>query len=137
MNFVDHFAAIVEPLNKLKTAGFKDAPKQGRKRLTFAEKTLILKVKVPTELIIQARKALEILKDCLYNALVLKFPNFNLVFCLYINRSREWGFGYALHQFNPTTKTERPILFLLKALSPAERSYWLTELKTAALVWCL
>jgi hypothetical protein len=49
---VDHFTTIVEPLNKLKTTGFKDALKQGRKRLTFAEKTLIPEVKVPTKLII-------------------------------------------------------------------------------------
>jgi hypothetical protein len=113
----------VEPLNKLKTAGFKDAPKQGRKRLTFAEKTLIPEVNAPTELIIQARNALEILKDRLCNAPVLKFPDFDSAFRLYVDGSREWGFGCALHQFDPTTKTERPILFLSKALSPAERSY--------------
>ena len=79
----------MEPLNKLKTAGFKDALKQGRKRSTFTKKTLILKVNTLTELIIQARNTLEILKDCLYNTLILKFPNFDLAFRLYINRSRE------------------------------------------------
>ena len=89
MNFIDYFATIIKPLNKFKTAGFKDALKQDRKHLTFTEKTLILKVNAPTELIIQASNILKILKDRLYNAPILKFPDFDSVFRLYINKSRE------------------------------------------------
>jgi hypothetical protein len=32
---------------------------------------------------------------------------------------------------------KKPVLFLLKTLSPAERNYWPTKLETGVLVWAL
>lgn len=49
----------------------------------------------------------------------------------------EWGYGVAVHQISEEDGLERPVLFLLKALTSAEKNYGATELECAALVWAL
>jgi hypothetical protein len=66
----------------------------------------------------------------------LAYPDFNRSFILYTDGSHERGFGVALHQLD-ADGIERPILYLSKALTPAEWNYWPTELETGALVWAL
>ncbi|KAE8444887.1 hypothetical protein EG329_014135 [Mollisiaceae sp. DMI_Dod_QoI] len=39
--FIEHYAAIVQPLNELKPLEFKDRPIKGKPRKTYAEKTPI------------------------------------------------------------------------------------------------
>lgn len=46
------------------------------------------------------------------------------------------GFGVALHQLGEDG-TERPVLYLSRELTPAERNYWPPELETGCLVWAL
>ena len=49
--------------------------------------------------------------------------------------SKEFGFGaYVYHLIDGKIK---PILFLSRLLTKAEKSYWLTELEVAGLVWVL
>ena len=73
------------------------------------------------------------------NAPTLMFPDFSRLFILYVDGSLETGFGAAIHQMDITLDppVERPILYISKIFSPAERRYWPIELKTAALVWAL
>ena len=82
----------------------------------------------------QCREAFQTLKDRLYNAPTLMFPIFDLPFILYTDSSKERGYGAALYQVDPTDGKEKPVLYLLKTLTPAEQNYWPTELETGALV---
>jgi len=73
------------------------------------------------------------LKDMLCSEVQLAFPNFEKPFILYYDRSKEMGFGVALHQLGEDG-TKRPVLYLSRELTPAERNYWPPELETGCLV---
>src|SRR5204863_4380500 len=75
------------------------------------------------------------LKRLLIDATELAFPDYSKPFLLYVDGSHK-GFGAGLHQLQADGKC-RPILFISKALTPAEKNYYSTELETAALVWAL
>jgi hypothetical protein len=103
----------------LKTISFKNALLKGKKRAIFADATPILllklkevpqltkskktkrvekaQVQVPEDLINRCHAAFNILKDRLYIALTLMFPNFEAPFLLYIDGSKEFGYGYAVY----------------------------------------
>lgn len=70
------------------------------------------------------------------NVPILEFPNLSNPFILYIDGSKEWGCGVALHQ-EDKNRVKRPILFLFGSLFDAETRHLSTELKTGALVWTL
>ena len=134
--FVKNYAGIVRPLQVLKTRGFKGSPPDKKGRRHFASNSAVIHTGVTDIEIKQAKDAWEQIKDCLYKAPVLAFPDFNKPFILYVDGSKEMGFGAALHQIG-ADGLEHPILYLSKELSPAEASYWPTELETGALVWAL
>jgi hypothetical protein len=86
-----------------------------------------------------ARQSLIELKAILQNR-ALHFPDYTKPFFLYVDASHQYGFGLALHQNRdrPDGSVEEvPIWFDSRSLSPAERSYWPTELETAAACWAL
>jgi len=56
-----------------------------------------------------------------------------MLFILYVDGSKEKGFGAVLHQKNKNG-VERPVLFISKTLASHEKNYQATELETAALV---
>ncbi|PFH62963.1 hypothetical protein XA68_10714 [Ophiocordyceps unilateralis] len=155
--FVSHYAAIAEPLIRLKTIGFKAAPKKNPARDRWAATVRLPPLETPKPdavdpLTEQARvsqenltrqhiwqdaqKAWDTLKDKLVNAVDLAFPDFDRPFELHTDGSKQRGFGAALHQ-EQADGSMRPVVFLSKTLSPAERNYWATELETAALIWAL
>ena len=149
--FIKEYAAIVEPLVRLKTIGFTNAPIKGRKRKNYAKKSLPCpraeqlgsdsntdsRLNIVTdELWNDCKKAFEEVKAKLCSAPTLAFPDFNNPFILYTDGSKQRGYGAALHQLD-SEGVERPILFLSKSLSAAEKNYWPTELETGALVWAL
>jgi RNase H-like domain found in reverse transcriptase/Reverse transcriptase (RNA-dependent DNA polymerase)/Integrase zinc binding domain/Chromo (CHRromatin Organisation MOdifier) domain len=141
--FVENFASIVEPILRLKTIGFKTCPIKGRPRERYASNTDVLlnqnieriPPKIRAEIIRKAKEAWELLKEKLTTAPVLAYPDFSKAFKLYVDGSKEHGFGAAVHQTQDGV--ERPILFLSRCLKPSEKGYWATELETAALVWAL
>lgn len=140
---IANYATIVEPIQHLKTIGFKASPIKGRPRDRYAETTQIelnanLNKMTPEDrekLILQAKEAWETVKSKLTSAPILAYPDFSKPFKLYVDRSKEHSFGVAIHQVQDGV--ERPILFLSRCLKPSERGYWATELETAALVWAL
>jgi len=138
--FVPYYAAVSEPLVRLKTIGFKDGPKQkGAERERHAERCK-LETLANADQLREAERAFIQLKEKLCSAPTLMFPDFNREFILYVDGSREKGFGAALHQIDitdPDRPIERPVLFISKSLTAAEERYWPTELETAALVWTL
>lgn len=112
------------PLIDLKTKGFKGAPLKGKDRGRFADGTFLQKLCPDQETRIACKSAFEALKSRLCAALTLAFPDFDRPFKLYVNGSKERGFGAALHQMDTSEPlVERPILYISKTLSPAERRY--------------
>jgi hypothetical protein len=138
--FVPYFAAIARPLQILKTRGFKGVSVDKKIRKAHAIKTKVADVAEgsdpPDTLIARCKEAWETLKEKLCSAPTLAFPNFDRPFILYVDGSRERGYGVALHQ-EDLEGVERPILFLSKELNPTEENYWPSELETGALVWAL
>ena len=76
------------------------------------------------------------LKRQLCLAPTLAFLDFSREFVLYVDGSKQRGFGAALHQAG-ADGVEQPVLFLSKVLLKHEQNYWLMELKVAVLVWSL
>ncbi|RMZ86659.1 hypothetical protein DV736_g6115, partial [Chaetothyriales sp. CBS 134916] len=135
--FVSFFAAIVEPLQVLKTKGLKPAPKAGKPRERYTAAATLEGYATPEE-IKKAREAFETLKKALSDAPVLAYPDFVRPFIFYVDGSKERGYGCAVHQLDTSDPPkERPVLFLSKALTAVEKQYWPTELETGALVWAL
>lgn len=118
--FVPYYAALADPLVLLKTRGFKDGPrKKGGERTRFSEMTQVSTLASPEELE-RANRAFGELRERLCSAPTLMFPDFDRDFILYVDGSRERGFGAALHQIdlsNPDKPTERPILLKIKEVS--------------------
>ena len=141
--YVANYASIADPLNQLKTVGFRKAPVKGRARDKYADRTPILdnaNLKAMCEnerqsLINRAKIAWDLLKGRLTTAPILGYPDFSKPFILYTDGSYEHGFGAVIHQVQDGK--EVPILYLSRCLKPSERNYWATELETAALVWAL
>jgi hypothetical protein len=144
--FVPFFAGIAAPLEKLKTIGLAGALFKGRKRSNFTALTIIplpppepiveesadksKKTKrverkrelPPPDLLPRCHQAFKLLQDRLCSAPTLAHPDFKKPFILYVNSSKEYGFSAALHQVGEDG-VERPVLYISKALSPAEANY--------------
>lgn len=127
-SFVAYFAALSEPLERLKTALLASAPKTGAARKRYSDIT-----RVPDDP--QARQALLELKRILIDGVRLAMPDYTRPFILYVDASAEYGFGLAIHQTGDDG--EFPVHFDSKRLSDAERRYQITELEAAAAAWAL
>ena len=66
----------------------------------------------------------------------MAFSDFSKDFIIYIDGSKECGYGVALYQ-KDNERIEQPVLFLSKVLNAVEKNYWVTELEVSALVWAL
>jgi hypothetical protein len=123
------YSYIVEPLEALKTRLLRGAPIKGKKRANHCSKTQI-------ELDDDCKDAWDALKHALASAPTRRLPDFSQPFRLYVDGSKQFGFGVALHQLDEEGK-ERPVLFLSRRLSAAERNFWPTELEVGAVVWAI
>jgi len=128
--FVLFYSYISGPLQDLKTKAFTKAPKKGKERDKYVSTYRIN----PKDH--EAAVAAWIdLKDKLCNTPVLAHPDFEREFILYYDASKERGYGVALHQvskpsvdrtvdgIDESKPVERPILFLSKSLTDAEKNY--------------
>jgi hypothetical protein len=78
-------------------------------------------------------KTFDTLKDELTSAPVLAYPNYEKPFVLYTDAC-VMGLGAVLSQ-NDDAGQERPIVFLSRSLTDAEKNYSITELECLAIVW--
>jgi hypothetical protein len=132
---------------EFKTIGFANVPKQGKKRVSFTKKTLLLLPKeitnntlklkkrpaITPDLIARYNVVFKILKKKLCNVSTLVFPNFKRPFILYYNNSKEHKYSTTLHQIREDN-VEHSILYLSKTLNPVKKNYWPTKLKTGIVV---
>lgn len=122
-NFVAGFAAIIEPLERLKTDMLAPAPRTGASRKQYVDATAVPRHSA-------ALAALEELKRVLLLGIRLLVPDFTRPFILYVDASHKWGFALAIHQDDGTDQ-ERPVHFESRRLTSAERNYQITELEAA------
>lgn len=154
-DFIPDYAIIADPLNELKTLGFKGSPRANPQRDTHARHyTFPPTVKRPPpdakpeelegwkkkqqhcdQLWGRCLKAWDKLKQALVDCVDLAFPDYTKPFILYVDTSGK-GIGASLHQLQSDGKS-RPILFLSRTLSSAEKNYFAPELETLGLVWAL
>lgn len=154
-DFVPDYAILADPLNELKTLGFKGSPRANPQRDTHARHyTFPPRVARPPadakpeqikewekkqhycdDLWSRAVKAWDKLKTALVNCVDLAFPDYSKPFILYVDTSGK-GIGASLHQIQSDGKS-RPILFLSRTLTSAEKNYFAPELETLGLVWAL
>lgn len=153
--FVPNYAIIADPLNELKTLGFKESPRSNPQRDKWAQKrTFPPKAEPPKDtasekdraawqqkqdyldsLWKKSKVAWAKLKDMLVDAVDLAFPDYGKPFYLYVDTSAK-GIGASLHQIQDDGRS-RPILFLSRTLTPAEKNYFAPELEALGLVWAL
>ena len=149
-NYIAWYAQIVKPLQDRKTELLKPSPKGGRERKSFAATT---RLSDPTE---AESTAFATLQDILSKPSYLSHFNPHWTLYIDIDASKDFGFGVVIYHdwaqaaasdsasdasattgYTTTQKRTRirPIMFLSKLLTDAERNYWPTELEVAGLVW--
>lgn len=111
--FVPNFSTIAGPLNKL-TTNKKNSP--------------------PFSWTSEADAAFNKLKECLISAPVLSCPNYDLPFEVHTDASN-YGVGAMLTQ--TVDGVERPIAYMSRSLSGAEKNYSITERETLAVLAAL
>jgi hypothetical protein len=79
--------------------------------------------------------AFEFLKECLINAPILQYPNFQQPFILLTDASGV-GIGAVLAQIDEDGN-ERAVAYASRSLTPAERNYGITDLECLAVVWAV
>ena len=131
--YVEHYTSLIEPLILIKTKGFKEAAKEGREQKDHAEVTHIDQICNTNQELQEDKDVFVLIKHKLYTAPILGHPDFDRSFILYIDSSKQRGFGAALHQLD-NKDVKRVILYLSKSLITAEKNYESTELETAALI---
>jgi len=144
-HFVARYAALVDPLQKLKTRLFKTASRKGRERDSFSRS---MKIVNPT--ILEKITFHEIKFALCDSKLVIIHPDPKLPLIYHVDSSAENGFACAVHQIpqqnmtnltvddvltaNYDRKLEKPVLYLSRMLSRHEHNYWPTELEIAGIV---
>lgn len=130
--FMRNFAMIAEPLTT--ALKFKEERPAGSQPKTPAEIRSAARAagRRPVEMTAARIEALNQLKKFLSEAPVLRYPDFLKAFYLYTDASGR-GLGGALHQ--EFDGVQRPILFISRTLTPAEKNYSATELECLAVYW--
>lgn len=125
--FIDKFAIVAEPL----TTALRAAEKDALVGLTAKERAK----KIGRQMVIASQDkldALEKLKKLLSCAPVLRYPDYEKPFVLYTDASGK-GIAGALHQEHDGK--QHPIVFISRALSPAEKNYSATEMECLGVYW--
>ena len=154
-NYIAWYAQIARPLQDRKTELLKPSPKGGRERKAFSATTRLVE---PTAAELESFATLQAL---LSKPSYLTHFSPNKVLYIDIDASKDFGFGVVVyHDWEATEasakatssdtqapdstmmayttkgrKKIRPIMFLSRLLTDAERNYWPTELEVACLVW--
>lgn len=125
--FIPKYSQLISPLQKLKTALLKAAPKSGRERKEYSSKKRLPDA-TPAQLY-----AFNTLKQQLGSPQTLRHFDNTKDLIIYVDSSKDHGFAAAVHQEHQGI--EHPICYLSKELNAAERNYWPTELEVAGAVW--
>ncbi|MGI4816790.1 MAG: reverse transcriptase domain-containing protein, partial [Janthinobacterium lividum] len=139
--YVPFYAAIAEPLQRLKTLLLKDGPDKGAARKNYSLKTPV-PAPSPSEQV-----SFEELQKALSKPTYLVHYSPKRQLYIDVDSSIEFGIGAMVYHVRDGVKLEdgqwpgrtsvEPILFLSRLLNPAEKKYWPTELEIAGAVWAL
>ena len=145
-NYIAWYAQIARPLQDRKTDLLKPSPKGGRERKSFSAKTRLSNPSV-AEL-----DSFQTLQELLSKPSYLTHFDPHTTLYIDIDASKDFGFGVVIYHAeneesgqvhsvdtgfttNATRTRIRPIMFLSRLLTDAEKNYWPTELEVAGLVW--
>ena len=139
-HLVPFYAKRMRPLQSLKTKLLnqdeaKEAQRAG-KRTGYVHRTRL-------KLSRKELRAFNDIKRALTDGQVLHHFNYNKRVYVFIDASKELGYGVAVYQSIdeddvPLKKTSlRPILFLSRPLSQTEKGYWPTDMELSCLVWAV
>jgi len=147
-HFVARYAAIVEPLQALKTRLLKGAARKNkRQRSVYTRST---KLDTPSE---AQLLSFNTIKDALCSKTVLIHHDHKLPLLIDVDSSVGGGYAAAIHQVPSATmekeglntedilhgrynrKLEHPVTYISKQLNKHEVHYWPTELEIAGIVW--
>jgi hypothetical protein len=89
-HFIAHYAALIEPLQKRKTAMLRGVARRGKDRSSYTKV-----IGDPTE---TERMSFQLIKDALCSPNLLMHHNQKLPLLIYVDSSVEGGFAAAVHQ---------------------------------------
>jgi Reverse transcriptase (RNA-dependent DNA polymerase)/RNase H-like domain found in reverse transcriptase len=149
-HFIARYAAIIEPLQRLKTQLLKGAVRKNKRQRSVYTKSK--KLGAPSEAQLHSFNAV---KQALCSNTVLIHHNTNLPLLIDVDSSVGGGYAAAVHQVPKATmdkenlsledilngcysrKLERPVTYISKMLNKHEVHYWPTELEIAGIVWTI
>ena len=147
--FVPYYAVRAGPLRQLAKELTKTIRKPDQRRAAKAD---TVPIPSPTA---EQLESFQQLKDALSSEQFLVHDDAHVPLIMAVDASYEFGFGVTVYQVPAETMEEngldaadvregkydwrldRVVMFLSKELSPAETSYWPTELETSALVFAV
>ena len=136
---IPYYSKITAPLHHLKTRLFKGGPSTKPARKRWAQ-NIMLDPPTATQ-----KRAFELVKEAV-GAGALMHLNYEKPFIMYIDGSKEMGYGVAVFQFVDDRKEVpkeinhtdiKPVMYLSRELKSAELHYWPTELEAGGLVWAV
>jgi len=149
-HFIARYAAIIEPLQTLKTRLLKSAQRKSKRQRQVYTKSKRLDKPDQAELL-----SFDSIKDALCSKTVLIHHDGHLPLLIDVDSSVEGGYAAAVHQVPKSTmdkeglisedilngrynrKLERPVTYISKQLNKHEVHYWPTELEIAGIVWTI
>jgi hypothetical protein len=148
-HFIARYAAIIDPLQSLKTKMLKGADRKNKRERQAFTKSKRLDNPTEAETI-----SFQAVKDALCSKTVLIHHDGNLPLLIDVDSSID-GYAAAVHQIPQAAmekenltidaiisgkynrKLERPITYISKQLNKHEIHYWPTELEIAGIVWTI
>lgn len=149
-HFIARYAAIIEPLQRLKTQLLKSVVRKNKCQRSVYTKSK--KLDAPTEAHLHSFNAV---KQALCSNTVLIHHDTRLPLLIDVDSSVGGGYAAAVHQVPKATmdkenlssedilngrysrKLERPVTYISKMLNKHEVHYWPTELEIAGIVWTI
>src|SRR5579859_5004507 len=149
-HFIARYAAIIEPLQSLKTKLLKGVERRNKRQRQVYTKSKKLDKLTEAEI-----HSFNSIKDALCSKTVLIHHDVHLPLLIDVDSSVEGGYAAAVHQVPKATmekenlsiedilngrynrKWERPVTYISKQLNKHEVHYWPTELEIAGIVWTI
>ena len=140
-NYIHFYAQLAAPLQALKTSHLRNAPVSGQQRRAYASKT---RLGPPTP---QEHASFLSIQKALSQPSTLVHHDPNKTLWIDLDASKKFGFGVVVFHTStcenlpqgrwPSSALVKPILFLSRLLTSAEKNYWPKELEIAGFVWVI
>lgn len=138
-NYIHFYAQLAAPLQALKTSLLRDTPVSRQQHRAYASKT---RHGPPTP---QEQASFLSIQEAPSQPSTLVHHDLDKILWIDLDTSKEFGFGAVVFHTStgenlpqgrwPSSGLVKPILFLSRLPTAAEKNYWPTELKIARFIW--